>query len=59
MRRGFNPSLVAVGLASAALFISLGGPAWAAGLISGSRIKPGSITGSPANRPPGMNPIVS
>jgi hypothetical protein len=36
-----NPSLV---LATAALFTALGGPAWAAGLISGSEIKNGSIT---------------
>ena len=42
----FNPSLVALALAAAALFASLGGPAWAVGLISGSQIKNGSITGS-------------
>lgn len=43
MRR-FNPSWAALVVASAALFTALGGPAWAAGLISGSRIKNGSIT---------------
>ncbi len=42
----FNPSLAALALAAVALFASLGGPAWAAGLISGSQIKNGSITGS-------------
>ena len=44
--RKLNPSFVAIGLASAALFASLGGPAWALGLINGSQIKNGSITGA-------------
>jgi hypothetical protein len=47
MRKRFNPSLV---VASVALFMALGGPAWAAGLISGSEIKNGSITSNKIGR---------
>jgi hypothetical protein len=36
---------VALGIAAISLFISLGGPAWAAGLIDGSRLKPRSVSG--------------
>src|SRR5579859_5928262 len=39
-----TPSWAARVLAVAALFTTLGGPAWAAGVISGARIKNGSIT---------------
>jgi hypothetical protein len=37
-------------VASVALFMALGGPAWAAGLISGSEIKNGSITSNKIGR---------
>jgi hypothetical protein len=43
MRR-LNTSRAALALASVALFASLGGAAWASGVISGSQIKNGSIT---------------
>lgn len=40
----FTPSWAALVLAAAALFTTLGGPAWAASVISGAQIKNGSIT---------------
>ncbi len=48
--RKFNPSWPAMALACASLFMALGGPAWAAGLISGSQIKNGSITSNKIGR---------
>jgi hypothetical protein len=49
MRR-LNPSWAALAIATAALFTTLGGPAWAAGLISGSQLKNGSITSKKIGR---------
>ena len=49
MRR-LNPSWAALAIASGALFMSLGGAAWAAGLISGSQIKNRSITSKKIGR---------
>jgi hypothetical protein len=50
MRKSSNPSWAALIVATAALFTALGGPAWAAGLINGSRIKNGSITSNKIGR---------
>ena len=49
MRR-INPTWAALAIATAALFMSLGGAAWAAGLISGSQIKNRSITSKKIGR---------
>ncbi len=43
-RTRFNPSWAALVVATLALFITLGGPAWAAKLVSGAQIRNGSIT---------------
>jgi len=43
-RFSFNPSSAALALAATALFVALGGPAWAAGLIGTSQIRNGAIT---------------
>jgi hypothetical protein len=48
--RKLNPSWAALMLACAALFVALGGPAWAAGMINGSQIKNGSITSEKIGR---------
>jgi hypothetical protein len=42
----FHTSGVAIVLAGAALFVSLGGTSWASGLITGGQIKKGAITSS-------------
>jgi len=49
MRRT-NASWAALPVASVALFTSLGGAAWAAGVISGSQIQNRSITGKKIGR---------
>ena len=43
-RTRLNPSWAALVVATLALFITLGGPAWAAKLVSGAELKNGSIT---------------
>jgi len=40
----FNSSLAALGLAATALFVALGGPAWAGSLIGTGQIRNGAIT---------------
>jgi hypothetical protein len=45
-----NPSGVAVALAAAALFVSLGGTTWASNLITGNQIENGAVTSAKIGR---------